>query len=317
MSSKKALEPRIQDLKERELENIPCQTPEDRAQLEEQNFPDFIRAYVGYASRFVVPRKRRCLCFKPFLESARFQEHRSSILEVEREIEEGRDLRPRLSKLLNTQGYSASGRWSDKDFALNAFGLHHLHLRKTAKGGMSQELVFVDFRRDTAILVYLGNHSSFGKDDLENAAVLYRGATGEGVLEGIKAPPNGDGFTADERRRLARSGLVVTTTNQHGQVVISSDITNSGESNKQALHCNLVLRKLHHFEDRLDKAEFVQELFEKYRLKPPLEPKFSWHFEYTSLVLCEEETGTAFPIVESPLGLSDALLARSAPRKTE
>lgn len=299
-------QPRIEHLKKQMIEDIPCSTA-DRVGLERKPFEGVLRVYINYASRFIVPKKRTVQYAKTFPDTEVYKRSLSEIAELKAEIESGCDLRQRLSRKLDSDGYSSKDGWDDKDFALNAYGVHHLHLHSKNGNGQSRELIFIEFRSETATMLLAGDHASFSRSDLENAILTHRANTGEMVLGGLRAPPNSSsGFTAGERKRLARKGFV-TTKMVNGQVVIAADLTNSGGTRLYTRHSQNVLSKLQHYETQLDDTEFVQALFQKFQLPAPPRPQFFWDYEYTSFVLREETSGTVFPIVVSPLGLSDKL----------
>ncbi|MBB3996177.1 hypothetical protein GGR95_003850 [Sulfitobacter undariae] len=267
-----------------------------------------LTVYINHASRFIVPKKRMVQYAQTFPDSEIYERILPQIADLKTEIESGRDLRPRLSRKLDSDGYSSNSRWSDKDFALNAYGVHHLHLQSKNGNGQSEELVFVEIKCTAATMLLAGKHSSFSRPDLENAILAHRASTGEMVLNGLHAPPSShSGFTAEERKRLARNSFA-TTEMVNGKVVISANLTNSGGSNLYAKHTQNVLSKLKYFEAQLGDVEFVRALFQKFQMSAPLSPQFSWDYEYTSFFLREDTSGTVFPIVVSPQGLSDSIV---------
>ena len=104
-----------------------------------------------------------------------FEAHRKAIYDLAEKIEAGQDLTPFLSDRVHRYGYvglkTRTGKkrrgpeWEDKDYALNAYETHHLHL--DTKG--TEELLYVRFSRDGAFFVMLGNHDSFDDGTLAQA----------------------------------------------------------------------------------------------------------------------------------------------------
>lgn len=311
MSHSPPLPPRLRALQKRLVGRIPCASSEDQCHLAGVSFPNVIRAYVGYASRYIPPRKRNFFYANMLTGTEISAGVEREIGEIRREIVQGKDLRPRLSRRLDSHGYSAKFGWQDKDFALNAYDLHHLHFKKTSKGGQSDKLMFARFDKGSATIVHLGDHSSFGKTDLETAFLAHRADTGEAILKGVTGAANSNlEFTDEERRKLAWRGFTTTSNLPDGRVMIAASVTSTGASERYERHAIKILRKLFEFEDGLGKRRFVKSLFDKHEMRAPQNPKFSWHFDYTSLVLCENVSSTAFPLVESPLGYSSELLNR-------
>ena len=108
--------------------------------------------------------------------------------------------------------------------AINAYGLHHIHLNPYNKNGnrngTSDELVFVDVFRAEIVLVMLGDHKSFDDGSLFQTATNYKAETGWDI-KGIRPPrenPNPVEQQLSVRHGLCSSGvsgdkLVATNTN--------------------------------------------------------------------------------------------------------
>ena len=104
-------------------------------------------------------------------------------------IKAGEDLKPFLSDKISTHGYvrpifdeggTIKGtRWGDKDYALNCYETHHLHLdtsiRPNGWSGRTKDLLYIIFGRETAFLIMVGNHKSFDDVDEEGRWWKYRG----------------------------------------------------------------------------------------------------------------------------------------------
>ena len=302
-------QPRVQTLKNWILNYIPYEKAAFRNALEDKDFTEIVRAYINYASRQVVSRKRAVRIHQAFWASNIALSNRDAIMDIKREIEQGEDLQPRLSRKLKREGYNPKIGWKGKDFALNAYGVHHLHLKKGIGGGNSKELIFIEFRPDIATMIFAGDHSSFDKPELEEVILKHRADIGNLVLK-VALPAIQTGREVEERHRLARAGRFATVANLDGQAVISANITNAGTSTRYAIHANKVLRYLSKLEHEIDKKEWLEKIFKHFDVIPPKQPDFEWMFEGTSLILIEKSTQTCFLIVVSPQGLSDNLLNR-------
>jgi hypothetical protein len=154
---------RIATLRSEIVAAIPCiakHEDEARQELEALRLDDLLHAYLKWAYRFV-PREPREVTFASnFWEADVAKSHGGEILAMARRIEEGQDLSRYLSPLLLRRGYVPrrvreqaphhEKRWRDKDFILNALGLHHLHISNGAKEHgrfHGDELAFVEFTR--------------------------------------------------------------------------------------------------------------------------------------------------------------------------
>jgi hypothetical protein len=122
----------------------------------------------------------------------------------------GADLTPYLSDRVRKHGYAPKGSdhrkvrridWQRMDFAVNAYGVHHLHLRPTG----SEELLFVQFGREGAALLLVGTHKSFFNGEVEDAVTRWRAETGEWELRGLVGIERDRDPT--ERTRAAVHGL--------------------------------------------------------------------------------------------------------------
>ena len=109
-----------------------------------------------------------------FLRDGSGELHREAVYQLAKKIEAGDDLTPFLSDRIARFGYVSSANkrsksrgveWQDKDYALNAFDTHHLHLKPAG----TKALLYVCFSRDHAFLVMLGDHKSFDDGTLAQA----------------------------------------------------------------------------------------------------------------------------------------------------
>jgi hypothetical protein len=155
--------PRLRRFHEHVAGLIPCEPEAARADLHRTGIRELLGRYVNWADRYVAPRPRRVVTWGGFLRHGSPQSHWEAVQHLAKKIEAGDDLTPFLSDDIGRLGYVPPKRpkrkeaerrgveWGDKDYALNAFETHHLHLR--AKG--SRELLYVIFSRNDAFLVML------------------------------------------------------------------------------------------------------------------------------------------------------------------
>lgn len=295
--------PRVAALCAALADRIPCSAAA-RAQLRAMPFHEIVPAYVNYALRLVPPRPRQVL------ELDGFSEHRRSVdqerlVNVLLEIKNGDDISARLSDRVRTHGFAptvvrniARRQWEDKDLALNAWGIHHLHLGPRSRVGKvrrGDELLYCHIRRDRVLLVGCGSHRHFSEEIVRMGSRL-RAATGY-VLKGLDPSTN---FSHREQLQLARAGAS-TVDVLDGQVVVGGLLVMNGYGVRTMRHANEICFSIGRVEEGLDDPKFVADLLNLPASEIPPEPQFSWDLEYTDLVLHEHVTGGKHLILTGPL----------------
>lgn len=299
---------RLEELRRRAAAAIPC-WPDDeatRAKLEALPLPDLLVAYVNYADRIVPARRRKVLFASNFWDD-RAKAHAKSLSVIEAKIRSGEDLTPHLSELVRTHGFVArpQGRrakarkgpaWSDKDFALNAYETHHLHLgTKLRADGLierTDDLLYAGFPRDAVVMLMVGDHKSFDDGSLSAAVARWRAANCHG-LRGAKPSAI---RTFDEERRLARTGIS-TLMSVDDQVLIQANVSSSGHRALGVLHAMKIARVLKDVDPRLDEPGYVASMWGENASSLPERPHFNWYLDYVDLLLVEEISKTAVRLV--------------------
>ncbi|MBX9591210.1 MAG: hypothetical protein K2X43_18130 [Hyphomonadaceae bacterium] len=300
---KAPLSRRLNDLCRRAAATIPC-WPDDavtRAELDELDLPDLLVAYVNYADRVVPPRPDDFW-------NARAEEHRATLSSIEGKIRRGDDLGPHLSELLRTHGFVAARRrsdrpkkalgptWDDKDFALNAYEAHHLHLStKVRSDGLverTDDLLYVGFSRDAAVMVMVGDHKSFDDGSLAAAVARWRAANTTCIVNAKPSVVR----TFDDERKLARRG-VTTIMAVNDKVLLNASVSTSGHRTLGVLHALKSTRMLEHVDPQLDDPAFVASVWGDNASRLPERPQFNWYLEYADLLLMEEVSKTATRLV--------------------
>ena len=288
--------PRILDFYESLVQTIPCypDTYSTKQQLASMSLSDVLISYVNYADRFIAPRPRQVSWAKEFWLSAEAQAQMNSIFEIVREIEQGDDLQRRLSHRTLKVGFApgAANKWEDKDFALNAYDVHHLHLGGLNKHGSfkhADPLLFLTVSRNHAHILLLGTHQSFGDRSIEKVVALERahaGFTFKG-LAGPRTSPN-----LDEKHRLARIGFS-TSTEVENQVVPLAMLTSSGHRLRTVRYADQVLHVIQQVETLIDQPDFVANTFGSTAGRIAAEPDFVWRMQYLDLALIDMKSMTA------------------------
>ncbi|WP_157055221.1 hypothetical protein [Methylocystis sp. SB2] len=283
----KAESDRISGLRKDIVSRIPCtlESEKARAELETMPISELILAYINYADRYVAPRRRQVFYARNFWTEKRAQNRISDIMQIEREIRSGVDLEPRLSERIHKEGYATGGarshRWADKDFALNCYGVHHLHFLKGRK--RTRELLFVEFFRHRAIMIMVGDHNSFNDGTLEMVVARSRADSGfalNGVLPS-RTPP-----TPVENHRLARHGIS-TTVDVGDRVIPAAMMMTSGHGLRSRFLADEISTTLMQMDQQLGDPAYIKMVFGEHSRLLRATPQFAWFFDYLDLVLVD------------------------------
>src|SRR5260370_28160213 len=173
---------------------------------------------MNLCDRFITPRPRKVFSWDGFLKHGRASKHLTAVQRLQEKIEAGADLRLFLSDQPERYGYvrpkvDERGKrrglqWGDKDYALNAYDVHHLHLgagfRSDGRTKRTKELLYASFARDTALFVMVGDHKSFDDGTLAQAIAEARVAAGD-TVKGVMGTERQ--FSPKGRKRRQRRGM--------------------------------------------------------------------------------------------------------------
>jgi hypothetical protein len=215
-----------------------------------------------------------------------------------RKIEAGDDLTPFLSDDIRRFGYvpskdakrkkikSRGVEWNDKDYALNAFETHHLHLSTNG----SRELLYVIFSRNDAFLVMLGDHKSFDDGTLAQAIAESRIDTAY-ELKGILG--SASQRTVRQKNRLQRYGFS-TTYPVGSRTVVCALLSSAGTSPLRTMHADRMIELIKKLNPQLDQPGFGYEWFKRNGWPYPADAAFEWAMRFCDLYLDETTSGVGF-----------------------
>ena len=275
--------PRLEFLRRELAATIPCigDDAQARDELRAKSLPDLLIVYVNWMSR-LVPARPRWLQFASGFWTERALAHERAIYDLVGTIRRGEDVTPWLSKKASTHGYtSRAGRrrrgpeWGDKDYALNAFEAHHLHL----KPSQTSALLYVLFSRDGALAVLLGDHGSFDDGSLEEAVLRARVEHDYMVMRGAFALARET--TPAGRNVLGRHGIGTMVT-VNGNVVMSHGLSTAGTSSSHGMQAMKIIRSLEAWDSLLDDDVGKRELLGEAGLQITTP---EWAFWYTDLCI--------------------------------
>lgn len=302
------LPPRLEKLRTQLISNIPV-AETSAAALGALSLPEIVLAYVNWAARFIKPRRRSVRYAQGFWKGEAALQRGGDVLSLEAAIKNGANLTPYLSNRIFVEGYCANVdgiptkgiSWGDKDFALNAYGVHHLHFlpaingRRGAEPGHHGHLLYAEFSKHVAFLVMVGNHKSFDDGTLHEAIINARAAAGRFELVGLRGPQESDGATEDIR--LARRGLT-TIGFKDGRAFVGASVSSAGTSPWHTAHASRILRTLSSIEPKLDEDDYWRSLFSNAGRACPATANLEWHIEYTELSVIEHNSRTKFILVD-------------------
>lgn len=304
--SPNSLPPRLEKLRSQLLANIPA-LPGSQTALAALSMPQAMLAYVNWASRFIKPRRRSVSYAPAFWKSQAAMERGGEILALEASVKAGSDLTPYLSGRVLSDGYQSGSdhgkqmTWADKDFALNAYGIHHLHFvpangkSRGADPGKHGHLLYVEFGRHHATFLMVGDHKSFDDGTLHDAVIEARASTGAWELHGIRPPRDPD--NQKDEFRLARRGFA-TTAVKDGRVFVAANLSTAGTSPRHTRHASHLLRALSVVDSQLEKESYWREMFASVGRPPPSVREFEWAMQYTELSVIEHRSQTKLIIVD-------------------
>jgi hypothetical protein len=288
--------PRLRRFRESLAGLIPCDPEDVCVDLHKMAVRELLGRYLNWADRYVAPRPRHVVTWEGFLRHGSPQPHLEAVHDLAKKIEAGDDLKPFLSDRIDRFGYVRPKahennkppglEWGDKDYALNAFETHHLHL--TSKG--TKELLYVSFSRDEAFLVMVGDHKSFDDGTLAQAIAEARVGTWQEIDDVLgPALPR----TMSEQNQLQRRGF--STAFQVGEkMVMGALLSTAGTSPLHNMHAARMINCMISVDPQLDTPGFGRERFEEHGWAYPATPAFDWTMRYCDLWLVETTTSTGF-----------------------
>ncbi len=287
------------------ISSIPCkpETTETRAELEAMPLSQLILAYVNFADRFVAPRPRKVIYAPDFWTTRSARDHIDSVLQIEREIKNGADLEPRLSDKIHAEGYASVDvdengkrifhRWADKDFALNAYGVHHLHMHTKVRKKGTRELLYIEFSRSQALIIMVGDHNSFHDGSLEAAVARNRAASGFVLKECL---PSRTPYAAGENHRQARYGIS-TAFDIGGALVPTAMLASSGHSARSKYLADHIALAVENIDPHLEDPGYVERAFGAHAGLLSKSPIFEWYFDHLDLLLVDTKSRVVGTIV--------------------
>ncbi len=307
MSKHVVLPPRVEGLRQALAEGIPIVGDErqGRAELADMTLGDLLTIYINWMTRLPQQCPRRVRYAERFW-TEKAERLRPAVMALERVVSQGEPLAPFLSSRTAVQGYAPkrerNGRgipWADKDFALNVWGAHHLHLGSPGAGDRarrSSDLLYVCFTRGEAVFLHVGDHKSFDNGSLEAAISAHTASEGRLVIKGVVGLSHN--YSPQERAQLARHG-VMTLAQVGDQFVISGSASTAGSSVNATRLASRIEEALQGMDPRLDDPGFLTKVVEETR-RPASDEEWRWVMHHCDLCFGQEDHPELVLVVPGP-----------------
>jgi hypothetical protein len=300
--------PRLEEFRQWLIQAIPCEPAHARADLAARSLSSLLIDFMNWRDRFVSQRARNVTTWDKFFRDPRALRVWPAVIKLGQRIAAGDDLTPFLSKDIKRYGYvrpklGKDGKrrgieWGDKDYVLNSYGFHHLHLSDKIKASgwvhRTDDLMFASFTREAAFFLMVGDHKSFDDGTLDRAVAESRASSGQ-VIKGV----TGESMAHADRHKLHRRG-VTTAIAVGDNTVMGPMISTAGTSIFQSTQVAKMMHVIEQQEPRLDDTAARQQLFSSAGRPCPDLPDFIWRMNNCDLGVLEQSTGIFFEMLQWP-----------------
>lgn len=295
---------RVADLREWMIARIPCvpSNHETISQLYGMSFNKLARLYINWIDRFISTHPRTPMAWNGFWSRNNPRRYADELNAIIEKIRNGADLRPYLSNKVDTHGFVPRSEirrgvnWEDKDMALNAYDVHHMHLLpadgKGKRGGDSKELLYVGVTRKEVLLLMLGDHKSFDDGTLAQAVAEHR-VEARHTLNGVVGLHRE--ISAKESQKMVRQGI--SSAQMFGnKAVVPALISMAGTSPHHTMHVDRCCATIEATEKVIEDRSQLLEYFQINDAQLSDDPDWAWTFSHADLCLLDRKSSIAFAI---------------------
>jgi hypothetical protein len=272
-------------------------TEEARQALYKIRTADLISIYINWVDRFIPPRPRTPMVWGGFWTRNSPRQYANEIDQIIEIARHGRDLTPYLSSRVHTHGFVARNSdktgidWRDKDLALNAYNVHHLHLTPVGSTGKrkgdSDKLLYVGVSRNELLLLMVGDHKSFNDGTLTDAVLEYRAQSGNLTMQGVAGLS--DDREPQECQKLARHGIS-SASMVNGVAVMGAMISLAGTSIDHTRYSDECCEVIESIEEVIDDRSRLLDILNLDDGDLPPKPVWEWRFAYADLHLVDTQS---------------------------
>ncbi|KZK85977.1 hypothetical protein PsAD13_01108 [Pseudovibrio sp. Ad13] len=293
---------RLSGLREWMIETVPCfpASSDTKSHLRKMSLDQLMRVYINWIDRFIPTNPRQPMVWDGFWTRNNPRQYADQINVIIEKARVGEDLTPYLSQKVHTHGfvpYPPSRRgvnWGDKDMALNAYDVHHLHLipanKNRKRKGDSKHLLYVGVSREEFRFLMLGNHNSFDDGTLAEAVAAHR-ADSDLALKGVVGLSRE--MSAKESQQLARHGIS-TPMIAGNKVVLGAMISSVGTASGHVIHVDRCCEVIERNEEVIDDRSRLMDWLQLSEEDVPEKPDWRWQFYHANLYLVECCTAKGF-----------------------
>lgn len=266
-------------------------------------------AYHNWLSRLVRAVPRSVHLSREFAANPKRKTHAAGIADAFGAIQQGRDLTPRLSKLIR-HGYVGQSKSTsrDKDLMLNDWGVHHLHLGIGPDANdptvvqRTGDLLFLIFRPTAEYVIDIFAHQAWTDREIVRIAVGNWPRL-EFFLEMKGVHGSLDPATAEEHLQLRRARLASMVEIASRLYAGTGVLSNAGTSINSSRGASDLLRRVHAFEAmwQVD-PDRIMGLLSSTGAKPPPTPEFEFIFMTDGFGVRETTTGIVIELSGNTFG---------------
>ena len=276
--------PRIDAFRSLMIAEIP-RVPNNRASrefMENQPTSWLISAFVTWRMRRIPSKPRIVSLWSGGLTPLEFRAIKSRLRSLLQKVEDGQDLTPHLSYLVDTKGVILPGARSvdkgkDIDAILTRYGIYHFHVGEVSGSnpkGRSGILVFAEVLEKEFRIVTIADHRVF-----TTGSIAQRAFSRVCLSYIAKDVPPGSGFMLNPVMSSGHSAILTLF----------------------ALKCE---REIDRIDSLLDDPEFIDSLYNKQPIlrdglivSRPEKPSLAWHFEDLQFGILDKRTMVFFNLL--------------------
>jgi len=299
-----AIHPSVMALRHQLLKIIPRkpQTEETLNILQNYSMNKLMHVYINWMDRLIPPRARKVLVWDGFWTRNNPNKYTAELNRIIELSNTAGDLNNYLSYKAHTDGFILNPSdqngifWGDKDMALNAHQVHHLHFKEFnsngKRSGASKDLLFVGISRTEMLLLMVGDHKSFDDGTLFQATTEHGASTSRTINEVLppRNPP-----TAIKSQNLVRHGI--SSAGFIGDTVVANTfISTAGTSIWHTRHADKCCVAIEKTQPHLETRESLANFFNYSIDEIPEGADWQWEFWYCDLILHDKTSDKRFLI---------------------
>ena len=268
---------------------------------------DLILVYLNWRARLIPDTPRILFTSREYESYRNTHAHLTSIINIERTIQEGKSLSKYLSTNIRHKYISqCNSKAKDKDVLLNDLNVHHLHIglgRHKVRHDFTErtgDILFALFTDQEAYLLDVLGHNDFGSPRL--ARIIIDNWPGSNFLIPLIGILPGVECSSGERHDLRKHGLQSTFIYNGVVYTASYGITMAGYSRRAVRAASAIYCILSKAQQCVERGEwsFIKEIYANSGLELPENAALSFGFRHYYFGLYEETAKLFLRLVRLP-----------------